>query len=227
MASDVRRRSSSAEARTASNCRLIAAEPAPADSATMRAMSRARASAAARDSSSKPVNRDKRWSRSVVRKSIVLTSDSSVAWRSATDALVLLLLCSTTAAASTSALPWVSNWPESEPRSSKARAVFELKIVNWCSSVWVAVPLREVTSFIAETKSATRVTKARSSELRLSCAPVKTSCSRILPSRRRSNRRSEEHTSELQSQSNLVCRLLLEKKKNKKNHVSFLSKQIK
>src|SRR6266853_4507999 len=29
--------------------------------------------------------------------------------------------------------------------------------------------------------------------------------------------RSEEHTSELQSQSNLVCRLLLEKKKNK-NH---------
>src|SRR5256886_13136828 len=29
--------------------------------------------------------------------------------------------------------------------------------------------------------------------------------------------RSEEHTSELQSQSNLVCRLLLEKKKNKHN----------
>src|SRR5688572_32569971 len=31
--------------------------------------------------------------------------------------------------------------------------------------------------------------------------------------------RSEEHTSELQSQSNLVCRLLLEKKKNKKNEI--------
>src|SRR5688572_32736481 len=30
-------------------------------------------------------------------------------------------------------------------------------------------------------------------------------------------RRSEEHTSELQSQSNLVCRLLLEKKKNNKS----------
>src|SRR2546430_6214032 len=30
--------------------------------------------------------------------------------------------------------------------------------------------------------------------------------------------RSEEHTSELQSQSNIVCRLLLEKKKNKTNH---------
>src|SRR5688572_31728535 len=30
--------------------------------------------------------------------------------------------------------------------------------------------------------------------------------------------RSEEHTSELQSQSNLVCRLLLEKKKKKKSN---------
>src|SRR2546427_9207030 len=33
--------------------------------------------------------------------------------------------------------------------------------------------------------------------------------------------RSEEHTSELQSQSNLVCRLLLEKKKKKKYNTSF------
>src|SRR5688572_31463442 len=32
---------------------------------------------------------------------------------------------------------------------------------------------------------------------------------------RLADHRSEEHTSELQSQSNLVCRLLLEKKKNK------------
>src|SRR2546427_5146225 len=32
--------------------------------------------------------------------------------------------------------------------------------------------------------------------------------------------RSEEHTSELQSQSNLVCRLLLEKKKKNKKHTS-------
>src|SRR2546430_6937481 len=37
------------------------------------------------------------------------------------------------------------------------------------------------------------------------------SCARV-------SRRSEEHTSELQSQSNLVCRLLLEKKKKKKNN---------
>src|SRR5688572_32416987 len=33
--------------------------------------------------------------------------------------------------------------------------------------------------------------------------------------------RSEEHTSELQSQSNLVCRLLLEKKKKKKKHRQY------
>src|SRR2546427_9519502 len=32
--------------------------------------------------------------------------------------------------------------------------------------------------------------------------------------------RSEEHTSELQSQSNLVCRLLLEKKKNNKHDIA-------
>src|SRR2546430_13242365 len=38
------------------------------------------------------------------------------------------------------------------------------------------------------------------------------------PKKRRLKRlRSEEHTSELQSQSNLVCRLLLEKKKNIKS----------
>src|SRR2546430_13758446 len=35
--------------------------------------------------------------------------------------------------------------------------------------------------------------------------------------------RSEEHTSELQSQSNLVCRLLLEKKKKKKTRHSSLT----
>src|SRR5688572_31206150 len=38
--------------------------------------------------------------------------------------------------------------------------------------------------------------------------------------RKRCQLRSEEHTSELQSQSNLVCRLLLEKKKKKKKKLS-------
>src|SRR2546430_8341638 len=36
--------------------------------------------------------------------------------------------------------------------------------------------------------------------------------------------RSEEHTSELQSQSNLVCRLLLEKKKKKINQLQKITK---
>src|SRR2546421_2921775 len=43
---------------------------------------------------------------------------------------------------------------------------------------------------------------------------------RLTDRRRAGPKRSEEHTSELQSRSDLVCRLLLEKKKkkNKKNH---------
>src|SRR2546421_8053473 len=38
---------------------------------------------------------------------------------------------------------------------------------------------------------------------------------------RSSSSRSEEHTSELQSRSDLVCRLLLEKKKKKKTNISM------
>src|SRR5256886_11075143 len=38
--------------------------------------------------------------------------------------------------------------------------------------------------------------------------------------------RSEEHTSELQSQSNLVCRLLLEKKKTKPQQASEISRVL-
>src|SRR2546430_12082223 len=37
------------------------------------------------------------------------------------------------------------------------------------------------------------------------------------------SRRSEEHTSELQSQSNLVCRLLLEKKKKQTPRISSIA----
>src|SRR5688572_32553587 len=40
-----------------------------------------------------------------------------------------------------------------------------------------------------------------------------------LPTTIWATRRSEEHTSELQSQSNLVCRLLLEKKKKQHNNL--------
>src|SRR5437868_9712121 len=42
-----------------------------------------------------------------------------------------------------------------------------------------------------------------------------------LPSARRGLCRSEEHTSELQSRFDLVCRLLLEKKKKKNMNISY------
>src|SRR2546422_3607348 len=47
------------------------------------------------------------------------------------------------------------------------------------------------------------------------------SLARLL-TRRNRRKRSEEHTSELQSRLHLVCRLLLEKKKKKKN-INFIS----
>src|SRR2546427_2150227 len=49
------------------------------------------------------------------------------------------------------------------------------------------------------------------------------SCTRVSTKRRDRWNRSEEHTSELQSQSNLVCRLLLEKKKKNKNNQKDLA----
>src|SRR2546430_3472841 len=49
-----------------------------------------------------------------------------------------------------------------------------------------------------------------------SCFATSRMCSRLRCASARGFRRSEEHTSELQSQSNLVCRLLLEKKKKYK-----------
>src|SRR2546427_5321252 len=43
---------------------------------------------------------------------------------------------------------------------------------------------------------------------------------------RRRRRRSEEHTSELQSQSNLVCRLLLEKKKYSEERLDEVQRRL-
>src|SRR5438034_1928859 len=45
------------------------------------------------------------------------------------------------------------------------------------------------------------------------------------PACRRRSPRSEEHTSELQSHSDLVCRLLLEKKKKENKHPSYRMKR--
>src|SRR2546430_6027272 len=61
----------------------------------------------------------------------------------------------------------------------------------------------------------------RSAKLRnCTCGEVISGIGRILPNSVFATPRSEEHTSELQSQSNLVCRLLLEKKKQKKHNQS-------
>src|SRR2546427_5289956 len=56
-------------------------------------------------------------------------------------------------------------------------------------------------------------------------APPSTGILTALNRRQRRRPRSEEHTSELQSQSNLVCRLLLEKKKKNKNKKNIDPKQ--
>src|SRR6266480_5695040 len=50
---------------------------------------------------------------------------------------------------------------------------------------------------------------------------------RGLRTRRRGGARSEEHTSELQSHVNLVCRLLLEKKKKNQKRITTLKKKRK
>src|SRR2546426_1916285 len=47
----------------------------------------------------------------------------------------------------------------------------------------------------------------------------------LTPLRSLTSQRSEEHTSELQSPCNLVCRLLLEKKKNKRHNPMPLSER--
>src|SRR5260370_28792737 len=74
--------------------------------------------------------------------------------------------------------------------------------------------------------SAARPSRSRSAGLSgpASCTHAAARPQGPSPSRRRS-RRSEEHTSELQSHLNLVCRLLLEKKKNKykRNSINMIS----
>ena len=57
-----------------------------------------------------------------------------------------------------------------------------------CWSTWLlATPLRSATSFMVATNSETRVTSVFSSALMFWCAPLSTSCSRMLASRSRSN----------------------------------------
>src|SRR2546427_5033316 len=74
-------------------------------------------------------------------------------------------------------------------------------------------------------RSRRRTAPPRCATVPTRCAATPSSCASARAAVARSGRhvttaRSEEHTSELQSQSNLVCRLLLEKKKNSEYHKS-------
>src|SRR5206468_6769196 len=57
--------------------------------------------------------------------------------------------------------------------------------------------------------------------------PDRNDCALRRPPTSQSTRRSEEHTSELQSRSDLVCRLLLEKKKKKKTKKNIIKNKKK
>src|SRR5436190_18669543 len=61
---------------------------------------------------------------------------------------------------------------------------------------------------------------------RRSSTPARRRSTASSGTRRRGRTRSEEHTSELQSHSDLVCRLLLEKKKKKKEKVKCDKKEV-
>src|SRR5947207_7070807 len=72
------------------------------------------------------------------------------------------------------------------------------------------------TLFRSASCSATRSAARRSPTSECDCTDRPTSIATVTPTMRiPASSRSEEHTSELQSHSDLVCRLLLEKKKKK------------
>src|SRR5256885_9800806 len=67
-----------------------------------------------------------------------------------------------------------------------------------------------------------RAVGGNSPPLRHRALPVRPSARECLPPGPWARRRSEEHTSELQSPCNLVCRLLLEKKKKKHIYLTHI-----
>src|SRR2546430_13355372 len=74
--------------------------------------------------------------------------------------------------------------------------------------------------FIAKFRALIMIANPRLSQ---PCGVARTARSINASSEQITTRRSEEHTSELQSQSNLVCRLLLEKKKrNAPSHLNCM-----
>src|SRR2546430_17161455 len=96
-----------------------------------------------------------------------------------------------------------------------------------CCLFWpTRLPTLSPFFFFNDTATTEIYTLSLHDALPISCSrsPAPTRCSsrrsppttRSRPCRRTERPRSEEHTSELQSQSNLVCRLLLEKKNHRR-----------
>src|SRR2546427_6049891 len=107
------------------------------------------------------------------------------------------------------------------------RATFTISILAWDKALPLARPVRE--EVFVEEQRVPRELELDEWDERSDHAVARDSkgqaigTARLLPDGRIGRmavlgewRRSEEHTSELQSQSNLVCRLLLEKKKIKR-----------
>src|SRR6266478_4106263 len=106
--------------------------------------------------------------------------------------------------------------------------------IPWFSSIWFSEIRQIVISALRN--AGLRAHRFRmTSELRSSADMLETSPAGAMVSAKSmtspiflpSAMRSEEHTSELQSQSNLVCRLLLEKKKKKKKNIILYQKNNK
>ena len=118
----------------------------------------------------------------------LLTSVSSDSLRSLSEPSVRRLLRSISATASASERPCESNWVASCDRSVSVSVVTVRNALMCCSTCVLAVPVFAATSFMAVTNSATRFTSVLSISFMFSCAPLSTSCRRMLASRRRSNR---------------------------------------
>src|SRR2546430_11282330 len=85
----------------------------------------------------------------------------------------------------------------------------------WCEMFQAYAPASPNATRSPARSRLTRTRRASTSLGVHSCPAIVTACP-VTPGRGHDGtHRSEEHTSELQSQSNLVCRLLLEKKKKR------------
>src|SRR5258708_27269255 len=92
--------------------------------------------------------------------------------------------------------------------------------LNNCASTGVGCREKPATGSFPATVGILRI--ARSTQKRYTTPAKKPRSARVSIGPSIPTPRSEEHTSELQSPDHLVCRLLLEKKKQKKKHKSLL-----